>query len=350
MEEELESWWQKLSLTEEEDEKIALGRNSTKAAKEVGLCCLVMKILSRRSIGIDALRKNLRMVWKPNKGIQISEIDDEMFMVEFGDEKDKMKVLELCSWSYDKQLILLQEFKGDQPKEILLQWSPFWVQIHNLSLKCRTRETGRTIGSVLGEVIEVDVAEKGVQWSKCLRVRVTMDVMKKLLRGKKITIEGDEGRWVYFKYERLLNFCHNCGLLSHDLRDCSEIQGGGNQIDQGKLQYGAWFRGEIMRKSSREPIQKSNIVAKEKSIVPGRGCENQPERETVGFGDKDRIKERLPERCKSTGGNLESTLPPQESIDKGKEPKVVGKELQEVETLHERGKDSCADKQQESIF
>lgn len=61
-----------------------------------------MKILSRRSIGIDALRKNLRMVWKPNKGVQISEIDDEMFMVEFGDEKDKKKVLELCPWSYDK--------------------------------------------------------------------------------------------------------------------------------------------------------------------------------------------------------------------------------------------------------
>ena len=61
-----------------------------------------MKILSRRSIGIDALRKNLWMVWKPNKGVQISEIDDEMFMVEFGDEKDKKKVLELCPWSYDK--------------------------------------------------------------------------------------------------------------------------------------------------------------------------------------------------------------------------------------------------------
>lgn len=94
-------------LTEEEDEKIVLGSNSTKAAKEVGRCCLVMKILSRRSIGIDILRKNLRMVWKPNKGVQILKIDDKMFMVEFGDEKDKKKVLELCPWSYDKQLILL---------------------------------------------------------------------------------------------------------------------------------------------------------------------------------------------------------------------------------------------------
>ena len=126
MEEELESWGQKLSLIEEEDEKIVLGSNNMKAAKEVGRSCLVMKIMSRRSIGIDALRKNLRMVWKPNKGVQISEIDGEIFMVEFGDEKDKKKVLELCPWSYDKQLILLQDFEGDQvPREILLRWSPF---------------------------------------------------------------------------------------------------------------------------------------------------------------------------------------------------------------------------------
>lgn len=60
--------------------------------------------------------------------------------------------------------------------------------------------------------MEVDVAEKGVQWSKCLRVRVKVDVTKKLLRGKKITIKGDDGRWVYFKYERLPNFCYYCGL------------------------------------------------------------------------------------------------------------------------------------------
>ena len=88
-----------------------------------------------------------------------------MFMVEFEDEKDKKKVLEMCPWSYDKQLILLQEFKGEQvPKEISLRWSPFWIQIHNLPLKCRTRETRRTIGLAIGDVLEVDVAETGVQW------------------------------------------------------------------------------------------------------------------------------------------------------------------------------------------
>lgn len=36
--------------------------------------------------------------------------------------------------------------------------------------------------------MEVDVAELGVYWGKCLRVRVKIDLKKKLVRGERITI------------------------------------------------------------------------------------------------------------------------------------------------------------------
>lgn len=55
-------------------------------------------------------------------------------------------------------MILFREFEGEQvPKEISQWQSPFWVQIHNLLLKNRTRETGKAIGAKLGEVMDVDV-------------------------------------------------------------------------------------------------------------------------------------------------------------------------------------------------
>ena len=75
------------------------------------------------------------------------------------------------------------------------------------------------IGASLGEVLEVDVADTRVQWGKCLWVRVSLDVSRKLIRGKRI--HGEEGVdwWVLFKYERLPNFCYRCGLLEHDLKD-----------------------------------------------------------------------------------------------------------------------------------
>ena len=35
--------------------------------------------------------------------------------------------------------------------------------------------------------------EKGVQWGKYLRVRVRVNATKKLVRGKNVTIKGEEG-------------------------------------------------------------------------------------------------------------------------------------------------------------
>nr|POF19366.1 hypothetical protein CFP56_57169 [Quercus suber] len=95
MVDELKVLWKKLSFTEEKDKSIIPRSNSMRAAKEIGQNCLVMKVLSHRGISLDALRKNLRMLWKPNKRIQISEIEDEMFLVEFEDRRDKKKVLEM---------------------------------------------------------------------------------------------------------------------------------------------------------------------------------------------------------------------------------------------------------------
>ena len=107
MAEELEVLWKKLSFTEEEDEGIEIDSNSTRTAKEIGKNCAMMKTMSHKSISLDALRKNMRMLWKPNKGVQISEVEEDLFLVEFSDGKDKKKLLDMCPWNYEKQLVLI---------------------------------------------------------------------------------------------------------------------------------------------------------------------------------------------------------------------------------------------------
>ena len=61
MVEELELLQQKQTVTDEEEVSVNLGRECTRATKERGNNCLVMKVLSRRGIMLDALRKNIRM-------------------------------------------------------------------------------------------------------------------------------------------------------------------------------------------------------------------------------------------------------------------------------------------------
>ena len=143
MAEELEVLWRKLTFTDEEDKGVELGSSSTKAAKEIGKKCAIMKIMSPRSISLDTLRKNLRMMWKTNRWVNSSELEADLYLVEFGDDKDKKKILDMYPWSFEKQLVLLQEFERElTPKEIKIKWSPFWIQIFNLPLNSRTKETG----------------------------------------------------------------------------------------------------------------------------------------------------------------------------------------------------------------
>ena len=122
MAEELKAMWSMLSFTEEEGEGIELGNNCTRVAKEVGKNCAITKIMTHRCISLDTLRKNLRMLWKTNKWVNISELEVDLFMVEFGNGKDKKKVLDMSPWSFEKQLLIIQEFVGEQtPKEMELK-------------------------------------------------------------------------------------------------------------------------------------------------------------------------------------------------------------------------------------
>ena len=273
MAEELEVLWKKLSFTEEEGVGVDLGNNSTKVAKEIGINCAIMKVLSQKSINFEALRKNLRMLWKTNKWVHFSELEAELVLVEFGDVKDKRKILDMSPWNFEKQLVIIQDFEGElTPMEMELKWSPFWIQIFNLPLMSRTKETGWAIGSSIGEVMEVDVPDSGVVWGKSLRVRVRIDATKRLIRGKKITIEGGAARWVQFKYERLPNFCYHCGLLSHALRDCPEPSETGRLSGVG-LQYGAWLRGDPFGRVQKDP---GRFGGGENRDTREDGTENRP--------------------------------------------------------------------------
>ncbi len=58
--------------------------------------------------------------------------------------------------------------------------------------------------------------------------------------------KGNSG-WVSFKYERLPNFCYQCGLLTHGDKDCLETTKRPNGENAAHAQYGLWLRAEPKR-------------------------------------------------------------------------------------------------------
>ncbi|KAL5788182.1 hypothetical protein ACOSP7_005131 [Xanthoceras sorbifolium] len=99
------------------------------------------------------------------------------------------------------------------------------------------RSTAKLLASMVGDIVELSNDPKDF-WGKYLRVRVWVDVSKPLCRGLKVwVVEVGMMITVLLKYERLPEFCHNCGLLGHPLRECMEVVPGPSE-----LKYGAWLK------------------------------------------------------------------------------------------------------------
>ncbi|KAL5769985.1 hypothetical protein ACOSP7_014139 [Xanthoceras sorbifolium] len=82
----------------------------------------------------------------------------------------------------------------------------FWVQIHNVPLLCMTKEIGRFLGQLIGEVVELDVGASGNYLGKYMRVRVVVDLSKPLKRFLKVNKPREEKGMAdhEFKYEMWL--------------------------------------------------------------------------------------------------------------------------------------------------
>ena len=161
----------------------------------------------------------------------------------FVEESDTDKVLMGELSSYDKYLISLQKMdKNVLVKDLAFTKTLFWVQIHDLPLGDMNLSAACAIGSSIG-VVQEGLKEWDTQdGSSFMRIRVLMDMLKPLCRGRKIY--GDDGKvgWIRFKYERLPNLCYWCGLLSHSDKDCDIwVQSKGTHTEQDQ-QFGGWLR------------------------------------------------------------------------------------------------------------
>ena len=104
--------------------------------------------------------------------------------------------------------------------------SPFWVQVWGLPFENMFEETGKGIGSKIGNYIETDKRAWQSDQAKFMRIRVELQVDKPLRRGGHIANLDGERLWVTFKYEWLPTICFLYGRIGHDDRHCPTFSDG----------------------------------------------------------------------------------------------------------------------------
>ncbi|KAI8032207.1 hypothetical protein LOK49_LG01G03075 [Camellia lanceoleosa] len=148
--------------------------------------CLIGKILAHKPLNTQAVQRILSGAWKTRASVNISAWPDNVFLFSFGNLDDRALILQQTPWSIMGNLLI-------------------------------------------GKLIGVEAPSDGLLLARSfLRLRVEINVTAPLPKGfmlKRQTAHSLELKdtWVEFKYERLSDFCYDCGRIGHEKSSCKFV-------------------------------------------------------------------------------------------------------------------------------
>jgi hypothetical protein len=201
----------------------------------------VGKLIADRLVSKETIRTKLIRGWRPQGNLSFKVLGENLFLLEFEYECDRIRVLEGRPWIFERSVLFaVENFDGTTPpSEMVFDRVAFWVRIYGLPLACMGQEIGRQIGAAIGEVEMVDTDEEGAAWGEFLRARIKVDLTKPLLRGRRLKVQG-KSIWARFQYEQLPRFCFVCGVIKHGKGGCLKRMTSKMKI--GEPEYGPWLR------------------------------------------------------------------------------------------------------------
>lgn len=205
---------------------------------------LLGKILTTRSFRRFTITEIAQKTWKTLLRSIVEKTDENLFKFTFGIREDRDHIFKGRPWLFNGAHLILKESTMDRGlKEISFQYSTFTLQIHGLPPFYMHEGSARKIGELVGIVHSESINKRSVTANRFLKLRVDINVEEPIPAG--FFQEGEE-RWFQFKYDRLGDFCYNCGMLAHVTGRCNKGLSATittcNRISA-KL-YGSWLRSE----------------------------------------------------------------------------------------------------------
>lgn len=193
----LEELYARLSLEEEDDGGVIVGKEDVNITKKY---VLIGRFLTEKNINFNAMQNVIASLWRPREGMEIHDIGGQRYSFVFYHPLDMQKVLEGGPWTFEQSLLVTHQLQeGEDPQNVLLNYMDIWVQLYDIPNGCFSEKIIQGIGNYVGKLIKTDPANLNRMWKAYAWVRVTMDVTKPLKRKMKLKREGGDWSWVNFK-------------------------------------------------------------------------------------------------------------------------------------------------------
>ncbi|XP_031111901.1 uncharacterized protein LOC116015873 [Ipomoea triloba] len=164
---------------------------------------VVGHFLTVKLVKVEFMRQVLASVWQPVNGVQVTELQPNLFLFIFYHKSDMVRVLEKGLWSFENNTLVCRQVRdGVLPGNLILDSVDMWLQI----------------GNFIGGFVRCGDRFAGVPWRTLYRIRVSIPVARPLRRGMKLVKRDKTTCWVSFKYERLHTYYFFCGLLWHSYK------------------------------------------------------------------------------------------------------------------------------------
>ncbi|XP_021733146.1 uncharacterized protein LOC110699962 [Chenopodium quinoa] len=157
MADEIAARYAKLRIEEDEGGIVDLGAINSSVVPDKFHLMLIGRLVTDRPYNLEAFKNTMIRDWTLTDKVVIRVLAPNLYAFQFFHWRDKEKVLKGRPWCFDNMLLILKEVEGDeQPEQVALYHSPFWVRVKHLPFNCRSDEDVKELVANWGEVLEIE--------------------------------------------------------------------------------------------------------------------------------------------------------------------------------------------------
>ncbi|KAI9120688.1 hypothetical protein K1719_007721 [Acacia pycnantha] len=163
--------------------------------------------------------KKLRQIWERKGKIDVFDLANDFYLINFQNKEDYMEALTGGPWVISDAYLSVARWRPEfSPKNAKIESVIAWVRLPDLPAPLFDKKFLLNLGNSIGKAIRLDIHTAQRARGKFARMCVELDLTKPLVPEFIV-----EGQVLSVVYESLGQLCNKCGMVGHTKEGCERF-------------------------------------------------------------------------------------------------------------------------------